>query len=245
MNNNDYEFEKALYDSPELYNIFHHDSKYDPPQKNPPNKQPVTLFKSYPRFPLIKLPKPTKSYSDLDNIMINRKSVRNFHNKLTLKDISKILYFSLGLYDYSHPYTSKRFHPSAGKRYPLEAYVLSLNSSLSTGGYHYNIKTHNLEELVLCNKGHITELFSEEFIQNASIIICLSSVFRRSTSKYSDRGYRFSLIESGHVGQNIHLSATALNKFSCPIGGFYDEKINNFFKLFPLQEAIIYTYAIG
>jgi SagB-type dehydrogenase family enzyme len=47
-----------------------------------------------------------------------------------------------------------------------------------------------------------------------------------STDHYGERGYRFCLLEAGHIVQNIMLVAEALDKAVTPIGGFKDDNIN-------------------
>ncbi len=56
----------------------------------------------------------------------------------------------------------------------------------------------------------------------ATVLIFITALFERSTFKYQDRGYRFTLIEAGHVAQNMKLTATALGFSSVNLGGFFD-----------------------
>jgi len=62
--------------------------------------------------------------------------------------------------------------------------------------------------------------------------------------KYGTKAYPFSLIEAGHMGQNILLTANDLGIGSCPIGGFIDETIAEVLDLTE-DEIPIYTISLG
>mgnify|MGYP000559029437 CR=1 FL=1 len=54
-------------------------------------------------------------------------------------------------------------------------------------------------------------------------IIFITAIVERSMWKYEDRGYRYILLEAGHVAQNLNLCATAMNLGSLNLGGFFDQ----------------------
>ena len=56
----------------------------------------------------------------------------------------------------------------------------------------------------------------------------------RNRIKYYDRGYRFSLLEAGHLGQNICLLAEKRKLGSCPLGGYIDSEVD---KLLDIQNT--------
>jgi len=64
----------------------------------------------------------------------------------------------------------------------------------------------------------------------------------RTTVKYSERGYRFTLIESGHLAQNILLLSASIGKRACPLGGFRDQAIID---LLDLDDSELPLYAIS
>jgi SagB-type dehydrogenase family enzyme len=156
-----------------------------------------------------------------------------------------LLYYSAGLKTKKINKHVGRFYPSAGARYPLELYIVSLNSQLPRALYHYYPKEHGLEKMWLYNENQIALCFDQDWIKKASIILLISAVFKRTTTKYGDRGYRHVLIESGHMGQNIYLISSALNLSCCSIGGFFDLKLNRLLEVDGVEEAIIYAFAIG
>ena len=64
----------------------------------------------------------------------------------------------------------------------------------------------------------------------------------RSAVKYGLRAYPYSLIEAGHIGQNICLKCAELGVGCCPVSGFVDEEI---VKLLDLTEYELPVYSIS
>ena len=67
----------------------------------------------------------------------------------------------------------------------------------------------------------------------------------RSLKKYRDRGYRYALIEAGHIGQNIGLACAAVGLGSCAIGGFLDIELAQLLKLDVELELPVYALTVG
>ena len=207
-------------------------------------------FKSYPRFEKKYLPRrlslPRKS---LEKLLIERRSSREFCSKqLSIEEISKILFFSSGIVEISADWKEgRRFYPSAGARYPLEIYPIILGvRGLKMGIYHYDVKRHALEKILAGNfLKNVLNFINQEWMRNASVIILISGVFERTRVKYGDRGYRYVLMEAGHVMQNIYLLCTAMRLGCCAIGGFIDDGFNELLDLDGEKESVIYIAAIG
>lgn len=138
--------------------------------------------------------------------------------------------------------------PSAGGLFPLEVYVLAREvEGLSDGIYHYNVRAHSLE---LQREGRwFAELdeamISAPFVVNANLIFFLSAVFNRTQKKYGPRGYRYILLEAGHVAQNLCLAAAELKLCSLCMGGYKDSQLNRFLGFDGMTEAVVYSVAAG
>ena len=191
----------------------------------------------------IKLPEPIlKGNVSVEEALKSRRSVREYKNTpLTLKDLSQILWAVNGK-------TSDwggRTSPSAGATYPIEIYLVAGNiEGLKTGFYHYQIDIHALNFL---KKNDIREDLSHSSlnqlsVKNAPVIIIISGVFARTTSRYGERGVRYILMEAGHCGQNIHIQAEALGLGSVMIGAFEDEKVK---MVLGIKEDVFYLCPIG
>lgn len=208
-------------------------------------------FKSYPRLPQIKLdnPKKTSLQKSLSNIILRRSSDRNFHfGKLSKKELSNLLFFSAGITSKAKDWNNtSRAYPSAGARYPSEVYLIVLNlTDLEKGLYHYNVKSHSLELLLKKDlKDYLYRATKQGWIKKAGIVFIITSVLGRSEVKYNNRAYRFCLIETGHVGQNIYLVSMALNIKCCAIGGFIDKDVNSLLDLNDNNEFASYLLAVG
>lgn len=138
--------------------------------------------------------------------------------------------------------------PSAGGLYPIEIYGLCRHvDGLADGLYHYSILDHALEPLRfdVSQAAVSTFLLAEPFVENANAVVFLSAVFDRTLHKYGARGYRYVLLEAGHVAQNLCLLATERGLGSLCIGGFMDSETNRFLGLDGVTEATVYAVGIG
>jgi SagB-type dehydrogenase family enzyme len=84
-----------------------------------------------------------------------------------------------------------------------------------------------------------------EIVSQASLVVIMVAVFARTCRKYGERGYRFVLLDCGHVAQNLHLVATAIGLGSVGIGGFLDDELNDVLDLDGVGEAVVHTIAVG
>jgi SagB-type dehydrogenase family enzyme len=141
-----------------------------------------------------------------------------------------------------------RAAPSAGALFPLEIYFHSASTvGFPSGLYYYNPTENHLR---LLRRGDQSEIIAQALVQqniayDASLLVFITAIFDRSTFKYGDRGYRFGLIEAGHVAQNLNLTALGLGLGSINLGGFYDRRIDDFLDLDGLTHSTIYLVAIG
>lgn len=238
---------------------FHHFSKIKKgenqpeiiPYKDWPKEWRDIEFKKYPRFEQTYLSKPDLAGADFQEIIEERRSQREFSGKAVGKeDISRLLLWSGGLtrIEDNDLHKSRRPYPSAGARYPLEIYlaVLEENRELEKGLYHYNVAAHSLEKLAEGDfRRDLMAAVGQEMVEKAPLILLISGVFRRTQKKYKERGYRFVLLEAGHLGQNISLAAAALGLKCCAIGGFDDDICNCLLYLNDEEESVIYLFALG
>lgn len=206
-------------------------------------------FKTYPRFEKILLEFP-KNYSQLVKIMRQRRSVRIFSgDPVSLKELSYLLYSSCGIINIDKNLdNSRRPYPSAGARFPLEIYTLILNcKEVEKSLYHYNVVEHSLETIL---NQDLTDWLShttgkDVWITKSSIVIIVTGVLDRTRIKYGDRGYRFVLLEAGHLAQNFCLVAEEQGLGSCVIGGYIDDEVNKLLDIQHTKEVSLYLIVIG
>lgn len=216
-------------------------TKYTNKKKGPiPKEWTMKYFKEYARLDKIKILESNLNKIDLLNVLKERSSTRKFSNeKISYKEISEVI--QNGILEREN---QKRPYPSGGARYPIETYIISNNSELKNGIYHLNHKNKCLEIMSQRNVD-LRSIFNQEHIFKSSLIIVFTAVFNRTFMKYYDRGYRYILIEAGHIGQNIELLCTGLNIGCCAIGGFIDDKLNNLLNIKSEFESVLYVYVLG
>ncbi len=215
-----------------------------------PQEWITRYFKNYPRMEKIQLESGTVPNFGIDTLL-NRESKRDFSNEgISLPEIGTLLAYACGeKMIVTDTQSTKRTYPSGGGRYPIEIYPLVLRegTGLPCGLYHYNVRQNALDVLS-------EENFSEEAIEkmivdplgkHASILLIFSSVFWRSQVKYNERGYRYILIEAGHIGQNVYLVSEALGLKCFGMGGFNDGELEKLIDIDGVNESVIYTLALG
>ena len=128
--------------------------------------------------------------------------------------------------------------------YPI---VFAGNDDVPSGAYHYNIKDHTLETLSQRPFGQedVAELFTYKWALDASFAIVMTATFYRNQMKYGERGYRYILLEAGHIGQNIYLSSQAVGLRCCSIVGSCDKNIEKLLDIDGITESVIYSVMVG
>ena len=203
--------------------------------------------KCYPWAPSIPLPRNlAKSGVALEDAISSRRSATKFSGEqISSEQLSFILRVSAGITEEGR---GLRAHPSGGALYPLELYVVALAvPDLECGLYHYAIYRHALEKM---RSGNLREqcaesLRMEQLVEASSVVLIISCIFHRTEIKYGDRGYRLMLLEAGHLGQNILLSATSLGVAAVSLGGFLDDDVNRMLGIDGIEETAIYPILLG
>ena len=143
----------------------------------------------------------------------------------------------------------RRTVPSAGGLFPLELVVfLRRIDGLTDGTYHYDPIGHCLE---LIEPGdHFATvlaqtLYAYPFIEEANGFIAITAVFERTQHKYGPRGYRYVLLEAGHVGHHLALRGVELGLGTLCVGGFTDAALNAALGLDPRQAGVVYGLGFG
>lgn len=207
-------------------------------------------FDGYPTTPLpSRLPDLRIS---LQRAIDDRISCRRFKkHAIPFNDLATLLLLGYGLscvQPSPTPARRRRVVPSAGALYPLEIFFHATHvKDLPAGLYHFN-PAHRLVECIRtnCKRSEVSRSFTQtSVVDRAAVIIFITAMFERSTFKYGDRGYRFSLIEAGHVAQNANLVASGLGLSSVNLGGFYERELDDFLSIDGITHSTIYAIAVG
>jgi SagB-type dehydrogenase family enzyme len=141
----------------------------------------------------------------------------------------------------------RRPAPSAGALYPLELHAVALRvDGLSPGVLHYDPYAHCLTRLADTDTpAFAATLTDEALVDGVACALVLTALFWRSRFKYGQRGYRFVLLEAGHVAQNALLAAAALGVPALPLGGFYDARLDALLDVDGVDESSVYVVLLG
>lgn len=204
----------------------------------------IIKFKQYNLFKAINLSdNDGQLFSLLSKRISQEKNVLT--NTMTIAALSYILKCGYGLQNQSEERKEYRTVPSGGRRYPLEVYVFLFKSieSCQSGVYHYNIKNHTLEPVIVrsFSKDDIKSFASMDWLEHSWGFVCITSIFERTVEKYGSRGYRYMLLEAGHVAQNMLVAATENNLSMLPNGGSNEVNIEDAIGLSGQEERIVYT----
>lgn len=243
----------------QVWELFHENSKVGPYSRFLSDQDVQARMKElheslpFEGYPLVDLPTPfTPLCLSLDQAIVRRTSTRNLiPSTLSLETLTTLLHYGYGITrdnigtSFPRPF---RVVPSGGALYPLELFFHGPHiEGLPAGLYHYNPTQHHLRRL---REGDDTQQIAEAMVQpdlasGASLILFLTAIFERSVFKYDDRGYRFILLEAGHVAQNINLVSTALDLGCVNIGGYFDRQLDSLLGLDGVTHSTIYLIAIG
>ncbi len=184
-------------------------------------------------------------------ILENRRSTRIYTSEeIKFSIFSWLLYSACGVtgteYMFGNIETSLRSVPSAGglcssqlwvfprrieKLNNLVSFYDSINNSLTITG------------IEVTNK--VLEAFLDAKKCDPAVIVAISSRFDNLIDKYGQRGYRYALLDAGHLGQNIYLAATALGLGVYSTCGFIDQELNGLCGMDGISESFTYVFYLG
>jgi len=233
--------------------MFQQETKYD--RRRMPGgyldwKSKPKIYKIYPQLRQIKL----FHENDLGNLSVidalkQRKSIRDFARGLSVsrQHLSFLLWAAGGIQRKEMGFEFRTV-PSAGALYPIETYIVVNNvADLASGVYHYNIRQHSLEELILGDYAGQTAraALDQGICAEAGVVFIWTAVFSRSRWKYKQRAYRYIYLDAGHMAQNLALASTSLGLGCCHIGALFDEEVNRIIGVDGIEESVVYMSVAG
>lgn len=209
--------------------------------------------KRYPSATQISLPAEfPPSKLSFDKAVTTRRSNRMFSRKpLELGQVAKLLHHAAGITGWitvdGAPVQPLRAAPSAGALFPIEIYLLALRiKGLKNGNYHFDSLKQHLEVVsVFAPAPELERLTFLHEVGTASAVFVLTGIPAKSRLKYGERGYRFMLLEAGHIGQNVLLTAQAQGLAAFTVGGFIDDELDALLRIEGSEEFSLYLIAVG
>ena len=216
-------------------------------------RDPLNPFKPYPGARRVGLPT-----VEIPSTMSLAETVRRYaptpgfrEDAISLAALSRLLHFTNGVTGRLRAGERDlrlRAAPSAGALYAGEVYVVAERvDGLAPGVYYYAVLDH---ELVALRSGSFmarvaAALETPAGISRAPAVILLTNVFRRYRHRYANRGYRFALIDLGHIGENLRLAARSAGFGEACALGFHDDALNALLGVDGREESVCVVHAIG
>jgi SagB-type dehydrogenase family enzyme len=203
--------------------------------------------------PLISLPSPDSlvlKTCDLRDLLNQRRTLRSYSEEtLSLHELSFLLWSSQGIQKTATGERSFRTVPSAGARHAFETLLLCTSiDGLEPDVYRYVASQHSLVALAYDDDRieGLIDGFRNIILPTTSAVtfmwICTPD---RMTWKYGARGFRYILMDAGHICQNLYLAAESIGCGACAIGVFDDEEVNAQLGLDGSSQFLTYASSVG
>ncbi len=165
------------------------------------------VFKEYPGITSLPLPRDLQLPKEKLSGFLAEPSAASMNKPLDLESLSLLLLLC-------NTHTARARYPegdfffrsaaSAGALYPTEIYVAAYEiKGIDDGLYHFAIQNHSLVSL---RKGDVPGVVHRE---GSHLTFFLTAIFFRSAWKYRARAYRYHLLDTGHVAENLILGLKA------------------------------------
>lgn len=187
---------------------------------------------------------------DLRRAIESRKTIRAYSSQaITLEELSCLFWLTQGVRRVSARPVTLRNVPSAGARHAFETYLLvNKVEGLPAGLYRYAALQHALLELNLSpdlNDRITRACLNQRQVASSAVTFFWVAVIERMYWRYTERGYRYLLLDAGHICQNLYLAAEALGCGVCAIGAFDDDLLNSALELDGETLFAVYGGALG
>lgn len=166
--------------------------------------------------------------------------------ELRLETLARLLYLTNGITRRGR--VPLRAAPSAGALYAGEVYVVAARvTGLEPGAYAYDVFGHELVRIAEgARLGAVAAAIeAPKAIAQAPVCILLTNVFERYTQRYANRGYRYALIDTGHIGENLRLAAASAGLATCSPLRFHDRALNELLERDGREEAVCAVHGVG
>lgn len=199
-------------------------------------------YPGYPRWPLERVG--ARLWPPLDRVLRGRRSLRRLGTDLpSRRRLSRLLYFAHGVHDT----LGRGPTPSSGGLQSLELYLANFSTGwLPAGVYHYDRARHHLSQVAAAaERTHWQGMVpSLPLVEGGALLWIVVGDAARIEQKYGPRGYRFLLLEAGHLMQNLCLASASMGLATVPLGGFFEAEIARALTL-PASDLVAYLGVAG
>jgi protease I len=189
---------------------------------------------------IIQLPQPKLSGQiSLEETLAKRRSIRSFSSQnLTYDQLGQLAWAAQGVTEQK---TGFRTAPSAGAIYPIRLYFAT-----EQGLFVYNPAGHALVRAI--DKDIRAELskaaLGQAAVAQAACDIIIAGSVNEVAARYGQKARAFTILEVGHIAQNILLQAVTLDLGAVPIGAFDVNPVRMLCRL-PTELEPFYIISVG
>ncbi|MCL2350315.1 MAG: SagB/ThcOx family dehydrogenase [Defluviitaleaceae bacterium] len=220
------------------------------PPHNKPAENPLIVLPSFEGISI------NDSYL---NLLDERHSVRTFNAEAAVSQakLAYMLYTAFGIKEIKGKSgeATARPAPSGGARHAFELYAAVRNvEGLEAGIYRY-VPTANIGEKVVSiefigaienhDETLVKMLAEQGWSKNAAFVLFVTCVPYRAEWRYGEMAHRVVLIDLGHIGQNVMLSAVSLGLGSCCIAAFNQKISDATLQVDGNDEFTVYAIPVG
>lgn len=215
--------------------------------------QPALELPYPPQAALLDLPSPDSLHIpalDLRLAIEQRRTLRHYQETpLTLSELSFLLWATQGVQNVTNRPVTFRTVPSAGARHAFETFLL-LNrvTDVAPGLYRYIALEHALLP-VSSDPALVDTLvhacWDQEQVRRSAATFFWAAVLERMYWRYGERGYRYLLLDAGHVCQNLYLAAESVACGVCAIAAYHDDLLNPALGLDGQEQFTVYAASLG
>ncbi|MFV0414605.1 MAG: SagB/ThcOx family dehydrogenase [Oscillospiraceae bacterium] len=185
-------------------------------------------------------------------LLSQRRSRRVFaQEEISLRALHFLLWSTQGVLQVaggSRPYTLRPV-ASGGARHAFETYlVINRVQGLAPGLYHYLPLQNKLEFLGEPENRQdqlAASLSGQTWAGQSAAVLFWAANAYRCEWRYGDKAHKLMLLDAGHVGQNLMLSAEALGLGSCCMAAYDQKACDTLLGLDGEQEFVVYAAAVG
>ena len=160
----------------------------------------------------------------LMKLLAQRSSIRTFSNQeLTDKQTASLDRAALG------GWGAHRSVPSAGGLYPCRVVMLIRHGNTYHTTDQRELSVRRVKNMFVPNAPCVA----------APIYMVIIADYERATKKYGARGWRYAILEAGHIAQNVELHALELGLATCELGAFKESACIRLLKLSELDVPLI------
>lgn len=142
---------------------------------------------------------------------------------------------------------ASRANYSVDNLYPVDIYIMvSRQSELNRGCYYYHPVSHRLYRLAAGDPSvSLRAAGVPASVEHDGVLVILVGAFQRTVWRFGNRGYRYTLIETGMVVERLCQAAARARLRADRVPAFIDDTLHAALGINGVDEAALFCLALG